>query len=206
MNALDYVAIEGPIGVGKTTLATRLAASLGAELLREAPEENPFLKSFYDDRNAYAFQAQLFFLLQRARQIEGLGQRDLFNGRRVTDFMFEKDPLFAHLNLSGPELALYDDVYRRLSWEAPKPDKVIYLYAPVDTLITRVQKRARWEEQALEPDYLVQVADRYAEFFQNYSDVPLVTVNAVQRNLVDCEADYQALLDALTNPVPRVDL
>lgn len=206
MNTLGYVAIEGPIGVGKTTLATRLAESLGAELLLEAPEENPFLKSFYDDPSAYAFQAQLFFLLQRARQIEGLGQRDLFNGCRVTDFMFEKDPLFAHLNLSGPELALYDDVYQRLSWEAPKPDKVIYLYAPVDTLVKRVQKRARWAEQALEPDYLVQVADSYAEYFQHYCEAPLVTVNAVQRDLVDCDADYQALLDALNDPAPRVDL
>lgn len=206
MSSLGYVAIEGPIGVGKTTLARRLAESLEADLLLEAPEENPFLGPFYDDPEANAFQAQLFFLLQRARQVEHIRQQDMFAGPRVTDFMFDKDPLFARLTLSGPELALYDDVYQRLAWQAPIPDKIVYLYAPLSTLVARVRQRGRTEERALEPDYLAQVADSYAEYFRDYRKAPLVTVDAARLNLVDNTANYRAVLDALTDPAPRVDL
>lgn len=206
MSGLGYVAIEGPIGVGKTTLARRLAKSLQAELLLEAPEENPFLGPFYDDPGAYAFQAQLFFLLQRARQVEHIRQQDLFAVSRVTDFMFDKDPLFARLTLSGPDLALYDDIYRRLAWQAPIPDKVVYLHAPLSTLIARVRLRARTEERALQPAYLARVAERYAEYFRDYNAAPLVTVNTERFDLVANTSDYQAMLSALRDPAPRVDL
>lgn len=206
MSTLGYVAVEGPIGVGKTTLATRLAESLEADLLLEAPEENPFLGPFYDDPAAYAFQAQLFFLLQRARQVEHICQQDMFAGRRVTDFMFDKDPLFARLTLSGPELALYEDIYQRLAWQAPVPDKIVYLYASVDTLATRVHQRGRSQERSLEPAYLAQVADSYAEYFRDYEEASLVTVDAERRDLVNDPADYRAVLDALADPAPRIDL
>lgn len=206
MITLGYVAVEGPIGVGKTTLATRLAESLDADLLLEAPEENPFLGPFYDDPQAHAFQAQLFFLLQRARQVEHIRQKDLFAGRRVTDFMFDKDPLFARLTLSGPELALYEDVYQRLAWQAPVPDKIVYLYAPVDTLAARVRQRGRSQERALAPEYLARVADRYAEYFRGYSAAPLVTADAERLDLVDDPSDYRAVLEALADPAQRIDL
>lgn len=197
MKPASYIAIEGPIGVGKTTLAHRLSRSLDAEVLLESPEENPFLGSFYDDPAAHALPAQLFFLLQRARQIDGLRQPDLFARTWVADFMFDKDPLFAGLTLSGPELALYRDIYRRLSWQAPTPDRVIYLHAPVDVLLERVRQRARPAERSLEPDYLARVAAAYAEFFQTYRAAPLVSVDAARYDLVNREEDYQRLLSML---------
>jgi len=195
-----YIAIEGPIGVGKTTLAGRLAKSLGAELLLEAPQENPFLGPFYENPKANALPAQLFFLLQRARQIDSLRQRDMFAGRWITDFMFDKDPLFARLTLSGPELALYQDIYDRLAWQAPVPDKVIYLYAPVSVLDARVDQRARPEERAMQEGYLAQVAESYAGLFSHYRAAPLITVNAARMDLVNREEDYQRLLSVLDEP------
>lgn len=201
-----YVAVEGPIGVGKTTLARRLAETWSADLLLEAPEENPFLGAFYDQPTANALSAQLFFLLQRARQTETLRQRDLFHQRRITDFMFEKDPLFARLTLSGPEWTLYEDIYTRLAWQAPAPDKLIYLYAPRDTLMARVRQRARPEERNLDLDYLARVIESYAAYFSHYQDAPLVTVNAEQMDLVGNDDDYQRLLAALDSPARRVDL
>lgn len=206
MSGLGYVAIEGPIGVGKTTLAGRLAGSLDAELLLEAPEENPFLGPFYDDPAANALQAQLFFLLQRARQVDQLRQQDLFAGRRITDFMFDKDPLFARLTLSGSELALYEDIYHRLAWQAPVPDKVLYLHAPVDTLLERVRQRDRAQERPLTADYLHQVAVSYTEYFRDYRAAPLVTVDAERLDLVGNHEDYRRVLAALADPAPRIDL
>lgn len=197
MKRARYIAIEGPIGVGKTTLAHRLSESLDAEVLLESPEENPFLQPFYDDPRAHALSAQLFFLLQRARQIEGLRQGDLFERTWVADFMFDKDPLFAGLTLSGPELALYHDIYRRMSWQAPVPDCVIYLHAPVEVLMQRVRRRARPAERALSAYYLDRVAGAYAEFFRDYDDAPLVTVDAARFDLVNRDEDFQRVLESL---------
>lgn len=192
--------------MGKTTLAARLAKTLDAEFLLEAPQENPFLGAFYDNPRAHALPAQLSFLLQRARQVDSLRQRDLFAGRWVTDFMFDKDPLFARLTLSGPELALYQDIYNRLAWQAPTPDKVIYLYAPLPVLTERVQRRARPEERSLQDDYLAQVAESYAEFFASYRSAALVTVNAAVMDLVNREEDYQRLISAVLSPDPLIHL
>lgn len=201
-----YIAIEGPIGAGKTTLAHRLANSLGLNILLEAPEENPFLGAFYKDRRAYALQAQLFFLLQRARQVDGLRQQQLFDGGWVTDFMFDKDPLFARLNLSGPEMKLYDDIYQRLAWQAPVPDCVIYLHAPVPRLLQRVDIRGRPEEDAMEQNYLEKVAETYAEYFAAYNAAPLIRVDADQLDLVGDEKAYASLLQAISRSEPLIDL
>lgn len=197
MRRARYIAIEGPIGVGKTTLAHRLAASLDAEMLLESPEENPFLGPFYDDPAAHALPAQLFFLLQRARQVEGLRQGDLFSRTWIADFMFEKDPLFAGLTLSGPELALYRDIYRRMAWRAPAPDRVVYLHAPVEVLLERIRRRARPAERALDPGYLARVAEAYAEHFRDYDATPLVTVDAARFDLVNRDEDYGQVLASL---------
>lgn len=197
MRPARYIAIEGPIGVGKTTLAHRLAESLDADLLLESPEENPFLGPFYDDPAAHALPAQLYFLLQRARQVEGLRQRDLFTRARIADFMFDKDPLFAGLTLSGPEFDLYRGIYRRLSWKAPVPDRVIYLHAPVEVLLERIRRRDRPAERALDAGYLARVAEAYADFFREYDAAPLTTVDAARFDLVGREADYRRVLDIL---------
>lgn len=201
-----YIAIEGPIGVGKTTLAGRLAHSLGSTVLAEAPEENPFLADFYADPNGYALAAQLSFLLQRARQIDALRQGDLFANGCVADFMFAKDPLFARLTLDGAELALYEEIYRRLAWQAPVPDCVIYLQAPVAVLMQRVVRRDRLAERRLEPHYMARVVAAYRQFFQAYDASRLVCVDAAQLDLVGSDADYQNLLDALACGERRIEL
>ena len=192
-----YIAIEGPIGVGKTTLAGRLADSLGSGVLAEAPEENPFLADFYADPGAYALPAQLSFLLQRARQIDGLRQADLFDNGCVADFMFDKDPLFARLNLSGPELKLYEDISARLAWRPPRPDCVIYIHASVDTLMARIEKRARRAERGLQREYLVRVVDAYHQFFSTYDATPLIRVDAEKMDLVGNPTDYRTLVTTL---------
>ncbi|MES1943727.1 DNA polymerase III subunit epsilon [Salinisphaera sp. PC39] len=197
MRRARYIAIEGPIGVGKTTLAHRLSRSLDAEVLLESPDENPFLGDFYDDPAAHALPAQLFFLLQRARQVDGLRQGDLFERTCVADFMFDKDPLFARLTLSGPELALYRDIYRRLAWQAPVPDRVIYLHAPVEVLMERIRRRGRPAERAIDPDYLARVAAAYEAFFRDFDAAPLITLDAAEQDLVGHDDDYRRLLARL---------
>jgi len=201
-----YIAIEGPIGVGKSTLAPRLAATLGARELREAPEDNPFLAAFYDNPTANALAAQLSFLLQRARQVDTLRQADLFDGGCVADFMFDKDPLFARLTLFGPELALYEDIYARLSWAAPTPDCVIYLHAPVDVLMRRIAQRDRLAERPLTADYLAAVVTAYRDFFAGFDATRLICVDAAALDLVAGERDYDALVGALESGEPRVVL
>lgn len=192
-----YIVVEGPIGVGKTTLAQRLAESFGSELLLEGADENPFLERFYNDPRSAALQTQLFFLFQRARQMQELRQADMFEPVRVADFIMEKDRLFARLNLDDDEFRLYEQVYNHLTVEAPKPDLVIYLQAPVDVLLKRVAKRGRQFERAMERDYLARLAESYTRFFYDYADAPLLIVNAAEIDFVDSENDYQQLLDRI---------
>ncbi|MES1926755.1 DNA polymerase III subunit epsilon [Salinisphaera sp. T31B1] len=206
MKAGGYLAIEGPIGVGKSTLCGRLAQSLGARRLDEAPEDNPFLAAFYDNPRGQALAAQLSFLLQRARQIDALRQTDLFDGGCVADFMFDKDPLFARLTLSGPELALYDEIYARLAWAAPVPDCVIYLHAPVDVLLTRIARRDRPAERSLTRDYLARVVEAYQAFFAGYDSTRVVVVDAARLDLVERGADYAAVVEAVRSSAPRTVL
>ena len=206
MSRLDYIAVEGPIGVGKTTLATRLSKDLDAELLLERPQDNPFLEAFYREPEAKAFQVQLSFLLQRAEQIDGLRQADLFRRCTVADFFFDKDPLFAQLTLSSSECALYRQLFTRLAWEAPQPDTVIYLHAPVDVLVQRVNKRGREAEQTMSADYLADVAAAYLQFFADYTDTDLITVNAATLDLVNQADDYRRVLEALGTPKRRIQL
>lgn len=189
-----YLVVEGPIGVGKTSLAQLLAESFGAELLLERAEENPFLERFYRDPKNAALPAQLSFLFQRARQLQQMRQGDIFTPSRVADFMLEKDRLFAQLNLDNDEFALYEQVYQHLALDAPVPDLVVYLQAPVEVLMRRVMRRGVGFEQFIQRDYLERVADAYAYFFHHYSRSPLLIVNASDINLVDSEEDYALLV------------
>jgi len=203
LRAPRLIVVEGPIGVGKTSLVKRLAHSLGSDCLLEEPDDNPFLERFYQDPRGAAFATQLHFLFQRSRQLEGLQQGDLF-GRRglVADFLFAKDRLFAGLTLDEHELALYDQVYSRLSMEAPRPDLVVYLQAPVPVLLQRVRRRDRRAEKRLDAAYLQRLADAYTEFFYHYDQSPLLIVNAAEINPVDRDADYQLLLERICNAEP----
>lgn len=206
MNEMRYIAIEGPIGVGKTTLTHRLANSLNAQPFLEAPEENPFLSLFYEDPKRYALATQLSFLVQRARQIDELRQGDLFATRCVADFLFAKDRLFAQLTLELSELHLYDEIYHRLAFDTPQPDKVIYLHAPPEVLLKRVQKRDRSAEAGMQQDYLERVSQRYNEFFAHYQDAPVIVVDADKYDLVNSRDDYNHLLEALATPQQFIHL
>ena len=192
-SALDFIVVEGPIGVGKTSLVRRLAESFGCDALFERAEENPFLEGFYRDARSAAFPAQLHFLFQRSRQLQQLRQRDLFRQRLVADFLFDKDRLFAELSLLPEELALYDEVYMRLSMDAPPPDLVVYLQAPVDVLMQRVRKRARPIERTLTAAYLERLSQAYSRFFYGYDEAPVLIVDAADINPIDNESDYRML-------------
>lgn len=202
----SYIAIEGAIGAGKTTLARKLAATLGATLLLEQPDENPFLPRFYRDPAGSAFSTQMTFLLQRAGQVEKLHQRDLFAGHCVADFMFDKDRLFAELTLAATDLALYLQVFERLAFELPVPDRLIYLTAPLDVLMSRIAQRGREYETPIDPGYLENLADRYARWFRRGVRVPVIEVDAAQFDLVGSEADYAELVAALESDAPYLRL
>jgi len=189
-----YIVVEGPIGVGKTSLAHRLAQSFGSELLLEGPEDNPFIDRFYENPRLAALPTQLFFLTQRVRQMQELRQGDMFNPVRVADFLIEKDRLFAELTLDEDELHLYDQIYTHMTIEAPVPDLVIYLQAPVEVLLTRIAKRDRHYERAIDASYLQRLADAYARFFHDFYAAPLLIVNAASIDLVNNENDYNQLL------------
>ena len=189
-----YVVVEGPIGVGKTSLARRLAASFGSDLVLEQGEENPFLERFYRNPRAAAFQTQLYFLFQRARQLQDLRQQDLFQRVRVADYLLDKDRLFARLTLDDEEYGLYEQVYARLAIDAPVPDLVVYLQAPIDVLLERIARRGIGYEQAIERRYLERLAESYARFFLEYAAAPVLTVNATDIDPVGNERDYDVLL------------
>lgn len=193
-----YIVIEGPIGVGKTTLARQLASSIGAGLMLEQPDDNPFLERFYRSPAQYALQAQLYFLFQRVKQLKELRQGDLFSPIRIADFMLEKDPLFARLTLDEDELYLYEQVYKQLAPEVPKPDLVIYLQAPTEVLVRRIRKRGILFERNMERGYLEELADAYTRFFLSYHDSALLMVNAENLNFLESEEHYQMLLDQIS--------
>jgi deoxyguanosine kinase len=191
---LRYIAIEGPIGVGKTSLARRLAQALEFDLVLEQAEENPFLERFYRDPDAFALPTQLHFLFQRARQAQEMRQADLFAGGRVADFLLDKDRIFARLTLADEEYRLYEQVYQNLALDAPAPDLVVYLQAPVEVLIGRVQRRGIAYEQTVRPEYLRRLSDAYMDFFHRYDAAPLLIVNAAVIDPVRREEDFQDLL------------
>jgi len=191
----DFIVVEGPIGVGKTTLAQRLARSFDTELLLEQAEDNPFLGRFYRNPRAAALQTQLFFLFQRAGQVQELRQADLFRPVRVADFLMEKDRLFARLTLDDDEYRLYEQVYEHLTIDAPRPDLVIYLQAPLEVLMARIAKRARDYEQHIDSSYLERLAEAYTNFFHHYDASPLLIVNAAEIDFANNEDDYRQLLE-----------
>ncbi|GMQ77350.1 MAG: deoxynucleoside kinase [Gammaproteobacteria bacterium] len=193
----NFIVVEGPIGVGKTTLARRLAESFAAELLLEEPQENPFLARFYENPRAHALSTQLYFLLQRARQIHGLRQSDLFSRVRVADYLMDKDQLFAELNLEPDELTLYQQVYSQLVGETLQPDLVIYLQAPVSVLQDRIASRGIGYEQAIDAQYLQRLVSAYTRFFYHYEASPLVIINAASIDFANSDEDYRLLFDKL---------
>ena len=193
MSESRYIAIEGPIGVGKTALARRLAASLDAELVLEEVDENPFLERFYRDGRSAALPAQMFFLFARARQIQNLRQSDLFSSTRISDYLFTRDRLFAELNLDAEELKLYDQIVENLAVDPPIPDLVIYLQASVDALMRRLVRRNARFDHYVDRAYLEKLTEAYARFFHAYDEGPLLIVNASQIDPVNNDADFEQL-------------
>ena len=194
MNPLRYIAVEGPIGVGKTTLAKRLSEDFQARLVLEEAEENPFLPNFYKDPKAYGFQTQVFFLLSRYRQQKEIEQQDLFQQATIADYILAKDRIFAHLNLSDEEVDLYENLYRVLDARVRKPDLVIFLQASVDTLRDRIKKRGIPYEKPISGAYIERLCQAYNQFFFAYDETPLLTVNCTEIDIVKKEGDYKNLL------------
>lgn len=196
--AFRHVVVEGPIGVGKTSLARRLADTWGGELLLEEPSENPFLPLFYKDMRRYALSTQLSFLFQRAEQLKGLSQPGLFSPLTVCDFLLDKDPLFARLNLDDAEFELYQTVFDKLAPDTPPPDLVIYLQAPVQALTDRVRRRGVGYEQGMQAEYLARLAEAYSRFFHAYEAAPVLIVNSTKLNFVEDDEAFAMLLQRIT--------
>ncbi len=192
-----YIVIEGPIGCGKTTLASLLADKFNVQLLSEKAEENPFLPRFYQDAQRYALPTQLFFLFQRSRQIADMSQRDMFTAPTVADFFLEKDPLFARLNLDDEEYTLYHQIYTHLQLKSPKPDLIIYLQTPVDELAERIEERNISYEQEIPHEYIERLADAYSEFFHSYDASPVLIVNNEKLNITKDETALSLLIDRI---------
>jgi deoxyadenosine/deoxycytidine kinase len=192
-----HIAIEGPIGAGKTSLARRLAAHLGADLLLERPAENPFLDRFYADMPGYAFQTQLFFLFQRQKQLQAVAQPSMFAPAVVSDFMFAKDALFARLNLSDGEHRLYAQMHAQVASQVREPDLVVWLQAAPETLFGRVRRRGVAMEQGIELAYLQGLGDAYSEFFASYQGAPVFAVDTESFHPAEREADFAALMQRL---------
>lgn len=189
-----HIVVEGPIGAGKTSLARRLSDRFDAQLVLEEPQANPFLERFYRDSARYAMATQLSFLFQRIGQLREIAQRDLFAQSAVSDFLLEKDGLFARLTLSDDELALYQQIFEHLQPQAPQPDLVIYLQATPDTLVERVQRRGIPMEASISEDYLRALADAYSRFFHHYDGAPVLIVNTEHLNPVDRDEDFELLV------------
>jgi deoxyadenosine/deoxycytidine kinase len=193
----DYIVVEGPIGVGKTTLVNQFADLYDAHTVLEGFEENPFLADFYEDTDEYAFQTEMFFLLSRYRQQEEFAQADLFSTLSVSDYLFVKSRLFASLTLSDHELALYDRMYDILTQQVPSPGAVVHLHAPLETLMDRIEQRGRPYEQDLEPEYLDRLRSLYHNFFEHYDDAPLIEVDTTQ-------VDFSTNTEAVRNLMERI--
>src|SRR5215831_10634908 len=192
-----FIVVEGPIGVGKTSLTCRIGASLSADLVLEQAMQNPFLERFYRNPRAGAFPAQLYFLFQRAQQLAALKQQDLFSPVIVADYLLDKDRLFARVTLDDAEYPLYEQVYAKLDIQPPKPDLVVYLQAPVDVLLERIAKRGINYEQHIERQYLERLNEAYARFFHEFESAPLLIVNAAAIDPINNQADYDELLAAV---------
>jgi len=189
-----FLTIEGVIGVGKSTLARLLAERLEARVVEEEVEENPFLEPFYRNRRRYAFSCQIFFLLSRYRQQRALRQPDLFQSRIICDYLFRKDRIFAALNLDEDEMALYDQILPVLERELPRPDRVVYLQASLETLLRRIERRGRPFEKDMDPEYLRALSDAYNSFFFNYEEAPLLVVNTDAIDFVENPDDLDDLV------------
>ncbi|HUJ18970.1 MAG TPA: deoxynucleoside kinase [Nitrospirota bacterium] len=189
-----YIVTEGPIGVGKTSLTSLIAGELGARLILEQAEENPFLTDFYKDSALYRFQTQMFFLLNRYRQQEDMVQPDLFTRITISDYLFAKDRIFAYLNLNDHELALYEQIYKMLEPKIVRPDLVIFLQADTDTLLRRIRQRARQFEKEINRDYIASVNEAYNHYFFHYSQTPLLVINTTDIDFVNRRGDLDDLL------------
>lgn len=199
LDKYKYVVVEGPIGAGKTTLARKLADSFNAQTLLELPQENPFLERFYRDAARYALPTQMFFLFQRMNQLRDLAQTDLFDTRVVSDFLLDKDPIFARLTLGDDELHLYQQLYDHLRPQAPIPDLVVYLQAQPETLIERVRKRGLPMEAGISEMYLYRLCESYSRFFYHYDAAPLLIVNTENLNPIERDDDFTLLLKRIDN-------
>ncbi|GAA6154405.1 deoxynucleoside kinase [Pseudoteredinibacter isoporae] len=193
------VAIEGPIGVGKTAFASKLAQHLGASTLLDNTQNNPFLSRFYSDPKSLALQTQLFFLFERIQQLEGLQQNDLFAGNTICDFLIDKDQLFAHVVLDEDELKIYQQVFSHLKFKAPTADLVVVLQAPAEVLFERINQRGLEQEQGISLEYLQQLNDAYTQFFHHYQSSPLLMVNASEIDPVNNDEHFFELLEYMQN-------
>lgn len=197
VNHSRYIAIEGPIGVGKSSLARKLANSFHSDILLEQPADNPFLERFYSAPKLHALPTQLFFLFQRVKQLKTTQQGDLFAGGLIADFMLDKDQLFAQVTLDNEEYRLYQQVYANLNVEIPKPDLVIYLQAPVHVLHERIKKRGIFYESDIKTGYLQKLSDAYTAYFHRYDQSPLLIVNAADVNFIDVPSHYEVLVQRI---------
>lgn len=191
----NYIAVEGPIGVGKTTLAKHLAVTFGHQALLEQADQNPFLENFYTQPGQSALPTQLFFLFQRVQQLQDLRRDELFESNFVADFLLAKDRLFAELTLDKDEYQLYEQVAQKVNTHTVVPDLVLYLQAPTDSLVERVNKRGVEFERGINPDYLDRLNDAYTRFFLHYDEAPLLIVNAKDLDLAYSERDFKALVE-----------
>lgn len=194
-----FIAVEGCIGAGKTTLTKLLGSHFDARVVLEKDEENPFIAPFYQNRESRAFQTQLFFLLNRYNQYLSLAQRDLFNSVVLVDYLFHRDRIFAQINLSGHELALYEQIYHLIVTRMPKPDLVIFLQAGTDVLLKRVKKRGRTYERLMDAEYLEQVNRAFNNFFFYYSETPLLVINSNEIDFVEKKCDLEQLIHKINS-------
>lgn len=193
MSEIRYIAIDGVIGAGKTTLAKKLSEKLNSNLVLEEFEANPFLEKFYDDRKRYAFQTQMFFLINRYKQQGQLNQEDLFSNFIVSDYIFDKDKIFAYLNLKGDEIKLYESIFPLLQRDLRKPDLVVFLQSSVDRIMHNIRNRARKIERNLTKNYIAELSDAYNNFFFKYNTTPLLIVNTTDIDFVNRQKDFDEL-------------